>query len=63
MMNNRRGALGDDTRLGPEDGSTHNFSLIARVHGLQVILAYYLNFEKAGEVNDDLLRLQVAFEF
>jgi hypothetical protein len=63
MLGNRRGFLGDDTRLGPEDGSTHNFSIIARHHGLQVILAYYFNLEKAGEIDDDLLRLQVAYEF
>jgi hypothetical protein len=28
-----------------------------------VVLAYYLNLEKAAEVNDDLLRLAVAYEF
>lgn len=62
-FNNRRGVIGDSTRWDSDDGSTHNLTLTARVRGLQVALAYHLNFEKAGEIDDDLFRLAVAYEF
>ena len=64
-FDNRRGLTSATTpALGPEDGSTHNFALVARYRGLQATgLAYFLNLEKADEVDDDLLRLTVAYEF
>jgi hypothetical protein len=61
--NNRRGLYLDETRLGPEDMSTHNFAAIARYRGLTFTLAYFLLFEKAGEIPNDFLRASVAYDF
>ena len=63
VFNNRRGVIGDDTRYTSEDGSTHNVALVARYHGLSLGLAYFINLEKAGEIDDDLLRFTVALDF
>jgi hypothetical protein len=62
-FNNRRGVYLDETRLGPEDMSTHNFAAVARYRGLTFTLAYFLLFEKAGEIPNDFLRLSVAYDF
>jgi hypothetical protein len=62
-FDNKRGLVFDERRRGPEDGSAHNVAVVARVRGLSVSLSYFLNFEKANEVDDDLLRLAVAYEF
>ena len=62
-FNNRRGVIGDATRWDSADGSTHNFALVARYHGLVAGIAYFLNFEKAGELDNDLFRVTVAYEF
>jgi hypothetical protein len=62
-FNNRRGTYVDDTRLGPEDGSTHNFAIVARYHGVTVGLAYFLMFEKADEIPNDFLRASVTYDF
>jgi hypothetical protein len=61
--NNRRGLILDETRLGPEDMSTHNFAAMARWRGFTFTLAYYLLFEKAGEIPNDFLRAGVAYDF
>jgi hypothetical protein len=62
-FNNRRGLYLDETRLSPEDMSTHNFAAIARYRGLTFTLAYFLLFEKAGEIPNDFLRASVAYDF
>jgi hypothetical protein len=62
-FDNKRNLTFDARRRGREDGSTHNFTLAARYRGLVVSLSYYLNLEKADEVDDDLARLAVAYEF
>jgi hypothetical protein len=62
-FDNRRGVWVDRTRLSREDGSTHNFSLVARHGGATATLAWFINLEKAGEVADDLVRLSVAYDF
>jgi hypothetical protein len=62
-FNNRRGIILDDTRLGLDDMSTHNFAVIARCRGLSFTLAYFLLFEKAGEIPNDFLRASVAYDF
>jgi hypothetical protein len=62
-FNNRRGVIVDDTRLGPEDGSTHNFGIVGRYRGLSVGLFYFLMFEKAGEIPNDFARVSVTYEF
>jgi hypothetical protein len=53
----------DETRLTPEDASTHNFAVVARYRGVSVGLAYFLMLEKAGELPNDLLRASVTYEF
>lgn len=60
---NKRGTFIDDTRLDANDNSTHNFGVVARWDGMTAGLYYYLNFEKADEVDNDLLRLLVTYEF
>jgi hypothetical protein len=62
-FDNKRNLIFDARRSGREDGSTHNLSLGARYRGLSAALTYYINLEKADEVDDDLLRLTVAFDF
>ncbi|HVU51842.1 MAG TPA: hypothetical protein VHL80_14195 [Polyangia bacterium] len=62
-FDNRRGLIVDDTRLGPDDMSTHNFAVMARVRGFTFTLAYFLLFEKAGEIPDDFARASVAYDF
>jgi hypothetical protein len=62
-FDNKRNLTYDARRAGREDGSTHNFTLGTRYRGLTAGVSYFLNLEKADEVDDDLLRLWVAFEF
>lgn len=61
--NNRRGTFVDDVHLDASDSSTHNLGVVARWDGMSVGLFYYLNFEKADEVDNDLLRFLVTYEF
>lgn len=62
-FNNRRGVIGDNTRWTPDDGSTHNFGMVARLAGASVGLTYFFLLEKADEIPNDFLRLMVAYEF
>jgi hypothetical protein len=62
-FNNRRGVYIDRTRVDADDASTHTLGVVGRYRGLTVGLHYTVNFEKAGEVDDDFLRLAVAYEF
>ncbi len=62
-FNNRRGSWIDDTRLTSDDGSTHNFGIVARRHGLSAGLYYFINLEKGTEVPNDLVRLNVVYDF
>jgi hypothetical protein len=62
-FDNRRGLWVDNTRLTSDDGSTHNFSLVARHGGLTATLAWFINLEKGTEVPDDLLRASLAYDF
>ncbi|HEY0715268.1 MAG TPA: hypothetical protein VGF45_21490, partial [Polyangia bacterium] len=62
-FDNKRNLTYDGRRRGPEDGSTHNFTIAARYRGFSVYLSHYINFEKADEVTDDLSRLGVVYEF
>jgi hypothetical protein len=62
-FNNRRGVIVDETRLEADDASTHTLGLVARWRGLTAGVHYFLNLEKAGEVDDDFFRVTVAYEF
>jgi hypothetical protein len=62
-FDNRRGVIVDETRLTPEDASTHNFAVVGRYRGVSIGLAYFLMLEKAGELPNDLLRASVTYEF
>jgi hypothetical protein len=62
-FNNRRGVVVDQTRLDADDGSTHTVGLVARWRGVTAGIHYFLDFEKAAEVDDDFLRVTVAYEF
>jgi hypothetical protein len=62
-FNNRRGVYLDRTRLDADDASTHTLAVVARYHGLSVGVHYFLNFEKANEVDDDFFRVTVVYEF
>jgi hypothetical protein len=62
-FDNRRGVILDETRLSPDDLSTHNFAVVARCRGLSFTLAYFLIFEKAGELPNDFARASVAYDF
>jgi hypothetical protein len=62
-FDNRRGVIVDETRLTSQDGSTHNFGVVARYQGLSLGLTYFINLEKADEVADDLFRVSVTYDF
>jgi hypothetical protein len=62
-FNNRRGLILDETRLTADDGSTHMLGVAARLRGLTAGVSYFINLEKANEVDDDFLRVTVAYEF
>jgi cytochrome c553 len=62
-FDNRRGVFIDDTRLTRDDGSTHNFGLVARTGPLTFGAYYFFNLEKADEVTDDFLRITGVYEF
>ncbi len=61
--NNRRDTFVDDTRLDAKDNSTHNFGVVYSRMGFSMGLYYYLNLEKADEVDNDLMRLLFTYEF
>ena len=62
-FNNRRGVIVDDTRLTSDDGSTHNFGVMARTRGLTVGAFYFINLEKGPEIPDDFFRFVVSYDF
>jgi hypothetical protein len=62
-FNNRRGVFVDDTRLTSDDGSTHNFGVVARTHGLTAGLYYFVNLEKVAEIANDVLRVSLSYDF
>ena len=62
-FNNRRGVVVDDTRLTSDDGSTHNFGVVARTHGLTAGVTYFVNLEKVAEIPNDLLRVSLSYDF
>jgi hypothetical protein len=62
-FNNRRGVIVDDTRLTSDDGSTHNFGVIARYRGMTAGAYYFINLEKGPEIPNDFFRLLVSYEF
>jgi hypothetical protein len=62
-FNNRRGLWIDDTRLTSDDGSTHNFAVVARDRGFTASVAWFFNLEKTAEIPDDLLRVSLTYEF
>ena len=62
-FNNKRGVLVDETRLQADDASTHTLGLVGRWHGLTAGVHYFLNLEKADELDDDFFRVTVAYEF
>jgi hypothetical protein len=62
-FDNRRGLVLDKTRLTSADASAHNFALVARCAGLSAGLYYFINLEKVDEVANDLVRLNVTYEF
>ena len=62
-FNNRRGVVVDDTRLTSDDGSTHNFGVIARYRGMTAGAYYFINLEKGPEIRDDFFRFVVSYDF
>lgn len=62
-FDNERGSYVDERHFDPADGSTHNFAIGARYRNWQLAITYFLNFEKVNEVDDDLFRVSVAYEF
>ena len=53
----------DNSRLTTADGSTHNFGIVARTRNLWFGIFYFINLEKVNEIPNDLLRLNVTYEF
>jgi hypothetical protein len=62
-FDNRRAMVVDNSRLTSSDGSTHNFGIVARTRNLWFGIFYFINLEKVNEVSNDLLRLNVTYEF
>lgn len=62
-FDNRRGLLRDEVRLDERDNATHNLAVVARYEGLTATLSHAWNLEQRNEVDDDYLRLMVAYDF
>jgi hypothetical protein len=62
-FDNRRALVLDNSRLTSADGSTHNFGVVARTRNLWFGIFYFINLEKVDELPNDLLRLNVTYEF
>ena len=62
-FDNRRGLYFDRTRQTSLDSSTHNLGAVVRMGGASFTLTHFWNLEKAGELEDDMLRATVAYEF
>ncbi|HSY38728.1 MAG TPA: hypothetical protein VLA79_04340, partial [Polyangia bacterium] len=62
-FDNRRALVLDNSRLTSSDGSTHNFGIVARTRNLWFGIFYFINLEKVNEIPNDLLRLNVTYEF
>jgi hypothetical protein len=62
-FNNRRGTFVDETRLDSDDASTHTVGLVGRYRGLTAGIHYFVNLEKADEIDNDFFRVNVAYEF
>jgi hypothetical protein len=62
-FDNRRALVVDNSRLTPADGSSHNFGIVARTRSLWLGLFYFINLEKVDEIPNDLLRVDVTYEF
>ena len=63
LLDNRRGVLGDDTRYDVRDTTSHNLAVVARYRNLTGAIYHFWNLEKRNEVDDDVLRFQVIYEF
>ncbi len=63
LLDNRRGFLGDDTRYDVRDTTSHNLGIVARYRNLTGAIYHFWNLEKRDEVDDDVLRFQVVYEF
>ena len=62
-FDNMRAVVVDNSRLTSSDGSTHNFGIVARTRSLWFGIFYFVNLEKVNEVRNDLLRVNVTYEF
>jgi hypothetical protein len=62
-FDNRRGVYRDELRLDERDNTAHSLAVGARYHGLSATLSHAWNLEQKNEVDDDYLRLMVAYEF
>lgn len=62
-FDNRRGLWRDELRLDEGDNATHNLAAVARYEGLSATLSHAWNLEQRNEVDDDYLRLMVAYDF
>lgn len=63
LLDNRRGVLGDRTRYDAQDTTSHNIGVVARYRNITGAIYHFWNLEKRDEVDDDVLRFQVIYEF
>lgn len=62
-VNNRRGWYIDSTRLDEHDMSTHNLGIVARYRGLSGGVFHFWKLEKRNELDNDVFRVTVSYEF
>ena len=62
-FDNRSGVFIDERRLTSADASTHTIGAVARYRGLSFGWWFFWNLEKVDEVNDDFMRITVAYDF
>jgi|GEM_PF-1391118 len=62
-VDNRMGAWKDERRLDDSDFSTHSLAIGARYRGFSIVLQHIWRLEDAIELDNDFLRLTVAYEF
>ncbi|MEL6339424.1 MAG: hypothetical protein AAFQ65_05905 [Myxococcota bacterium] len=62
-LNNQKDFIFDERRISSDDGSTHSIGATFRYRGLSLAAHHFWNLEEADEVEDDILRFTVAYDF
>ncbi|MEM6558914.1 MAG: hypothetical protein AAF605_03940 [Myxococcota bacterium] len=62
-FDNQKDFIFDERRASSDDASTHSIGATFRYRGLSLAAHHFWNLEEADEVEDDILRFTVAYDF